>query len=110
MRVSYIDWISWILLCGRKRYSMRGHSLVHQQKVGIVPWPALTIYTIADVTFIAYARELIFPGQYARCFGRAETRVVSARGLWSTRETVTVVTLKAVRLQFIFYTVNRIRE
>lgn len=111
MRVSYVDRISWILLCGHERYPMRGHSLVYKQKVGVVPRPAFTIYAIADVTLIANASKLIFTDWHTRCLRRTEIRIVSARGLWPTRETVTVVTLKAVKLRsFIFYIVNCVRE
>lgn len=71
---------------------MRGHSLVYQQKVGFVLRPAFTIYTVADVTVITDASELIFAGRHARCVGRAEIRVVSARGLRPAHVAVTVVT------------------
>lgn len=87
---------------------MRGHSLVHQQKVGVVPRPAFTIYAVANVTVIANASKLIFTGRHARCFGRAEIRIVYARGLRPTRETVTVVTLESGQIVIIYILYHKV--
>lgn len=73
---------------------MRGHSLVYQQKVGVVLRPMLTIDAVADETLVANASKFVFTGRHACCVRRAEIRVASARGVWEARETVTVVTLK----------------
>jgi len=77
---------------------MRGHSLVYQQKVGVVFLSGLTIQTVAGVTLVADAGELIFTtDRHARRVRRAETWVMSARGMRKARETVAVITLKGDR-------------
>lgn len=103
LRVSYVDRISWILIRRYERYSMRGHSLVHQQKVVVVLPSWLTIHTVAGVTLVADAGELIFAGRHACRVRRAQMRVVSARGMRKARETVAVVTLKATGLRSSVY-------
>lgn len=88
---------------GYERYSMRGHSLVHQQKVVVLLPLGLASHAVAGVTVVADAGELISAGRHARRVRGAETRVVSARGMRKTREAVAVVTLKATGLRSLVY-------
>lgn len=72
---------------------MRSHSLIHQQKIGVVSRSGFAVYPVAYVTLVANASKLIVAGRHARCVRRTEIRVVSARGMRKTRETISVVTL-----------------
>lgn len=102
LRVGYVDRISRVLLGGYERYSVRGHSLVHQQKVGCVFRPAFTVRAVAGVALVADASEYFVAHQHARCIRRTEARLVHARELRVTRETVAVVALEATKITITF--------
>lgn len=95
LRVSDVDRIPRVRLRGYKRYSQRGHPLIHQQKVGIVPRSRFTVHAVAGVTLVAHAGKLILAGRDAARVGGTQIRIVSARGMRQTREPVAVVALKA---------------
>lgn len=98
LHVRYVNRASGILVRRREWNPQRGHSLIHQQEVGLVFGPRFAVGPIPGEAFVTHAGELILPSRDACRVRRTDRGVVSARGLRQARETVAVVALKLPKI------------
>lgn len=98
LHIRYVNRTSGILVRRREWNPQRGHSLIHQQEVGLVFGPRFAVGPIPGEAFVTHAGELILPSRDACRVRRTDRGVVSARGLRQARETVAVVALKLPKI------------
>lgn len=103
LHVRYVNRASRILVRRREWNPQRGHSLIHQQEIGLVFGPRFAVGPVPGETFVAHAGELILPSRDARRVRRADRWIVSARGLRQARETVAVVALKLAKIPLVIF-------
>lgn len=94
LHVRNVNRASRILVRRREWNPQRGHSLIHQQEVGLVFGPRFAVGPIPDETLVTHAGVLILPSRDARRVRRTDRGIVPARGLRQASETVAVVPLK----------------
>lgn len=94
LAVSDIDRSSGINDCGEEWNTMSGHSLIDEQKIGVVSWPRSTRHAIAGEAFVTNAGVMLISGLYACCVFRANVRILQARDVGDAIEAITVEALK----------------